>query len=293
MKRVYFTAAVLVMFLECAAFGGGLSGPVNLMKAQAGLNTALQAGAQPKSFLAGLGKKATPVASKGVGSGFFAVLDKANQGDLNAQFEVGRMYAEGDGIEQNYTKAAEWYQKAALRKHAMAQNNLGDLYRDGNGVRQNFAKAVELYEKAAARNNEYALYNLGMMYERGYGVGRDLNKAREYYEKALAHGNEDAKSAIANLGSSQQGGARSNNSSSSSSRGSSSRANARPKSPSSSSSKKSAPASSKNTQSVGSGFFSVLDKANRGDVNAQFEVGRMYADGEGIEQNYTKAAEWY
>ncbi|MBQ7544836.1 MAG: SEL1-like repeat protein [Synergistaceae bacterium] len=289
MKKACFAAALLPVLFACAAFGvefGDMAGNAGIASPQAERGASLVVSRQ----------KAAPLASKnskGVGSGFFAVLDKAQHGDVNAQFEVGRMYAEGDGTEKNYTKAAEWYQKAAMRKHDMAQNNLGDLYRFGNGVRQDFDKAREWYEKAASRNNQYALYNLGTMYEAGEGVRQDFAKAQEYYEKAASRGHEDAKAAIARLNNPQRAAYQPQNPPYGSSRGSTSVAPARPKTPAPSSSKKAASTTSKSPKSVGSGFFAVMDKAQHGDVNAQFEVGRMYAEGDGTEKNYTKAAEWY
>ena len=303
MKKAYFAIALWLMFFTHAAFANNLARTIRNVEAgslqpqqKEYLNKSLKANARPKISRIVSSKKAVPVASrntKDVGGTFFDVMDKAKRGDVNAQFEVGRRYAEGDGTELNYTKAAEWYQKAAMRKHVMAQNNLGDLYREGKGVKQDFGKAREWYEKAAARNNEYALYNLGMMYENGEGVRPDLTKAREYYEKAAAHGHEDAKAAIAKLDNPQQAAYQPQNSPSNSSRQSSSRANTRANKPSSSSSGKTAPSASKSTQNVEGTFFDVMDKAKRGDVNAQFEVGRRYAEGDGTELNYTKAAEWY
>ena len=213
MKKAYFAIALWLMFFTHAAFANNLARTIRNVEAgslqpqqKEYLNKSLKANARPKISRIVSSKKAVPVASrntKDVGGTFFDVMDKAKRGDVNAQFEVGRRYAEGDGTELNYTKAAEWYQKAAMRKHAMAQNNLGNLYRDGNGVRQDSKKAIEWYEKAAARNNEYALYNLGMMYEFGDGVYQDMGKAREYYQKAAAHGSEDAKEALANIDGSQ------------------------------------------------------------------------------------------
>ena len=310
MKKTYFAVALWLTLFAGAAFGNEFAGtmrnkkagfmlderPANQGQAAARLNTSLKAEAQPKISRIVFSKKAAPVASRNskyAGSSFFDIMDKAQHGDVNAQFEVGRMYAEGDGTELNYSKAAEWYQKAAMRRHDMAQNNLGDLFRAGNGVRRDLGKAREWYEKAAARNNEYALYNLGTMYEHGEGVAPDLKKAREYYEKALKHGHEDAQAAIARLDNPQREAYQPQSSPSSSPGRNSSRANTKAKSPSPSSSRKAAPSASKNTQALEGTFFDVMDKAQHGNVDAQFEVGRRYAEGDGIELNYDKAAEWY
>ncbi|MBQ4430625.1 MAG: hypothetical protein II877_03900, partial [Synergistaceae bacterium] len=36
---------------------------------------------------------------------FNATLKRAQNGDVEAQYEVGRMYSEGDGVAQDYRKA--------------------------------------------------------------------------------------------------------------------------------------------------------------------------------------------
>jgi len=37
----------------------------------------------------------------------------AEAGDANAQYDLGGMYEEGQGVEQNYEVALKWYRKAA------------------------------------------------------------------------------------------------------------------------------------------------------------------------------------
>ncbi len=41
------------------------------------------------------------------------IIARAEKGDAEAQYELGEMYEKGQGIEQNYAKALEWYRKAA------------------------------------------------------------------------------------------------------------------------------------------------------------------------------------
>jgi TPR repeat protein len=66
------------------------------------------------------------------------LLKKADTGDPKAQFDVGQMYYEGNGIPRDYKKAAEWYLKAAEQGDVAAQNNLVILYADGYGVPQDY-----------------------------------------------------------------------------------------------------------------------------------------------------------
>ena len=53
------------------------------------------------------------------------------------------MYHNGQGVDKNYTKAKEWYEKAVEQEHTMAQFNLGTMYDNGRGVYQSDKKAKE------------------------------------------------------------------------------------------------------------------------------------------------------
>ena len=59
----------------------------------------------------------------------------------------------GFGLKQDYTEAMNWYQKAAEQGLAYAQYNLGNMYYNGQGVRQNYTKAKEYFGLAC--DNKY------------------------------------------------------------------------------------------------------------------------------------------
>lgn len=48
----------------------------------------------------------------------------AEQGLPAAQYNLGRMYDYGYGVDQNYELAVEWYRKAAYQGYTYAQLNL-------------------------------------------------------------------------------------------------------------------------------------------------------------------------
>jgi uncharacterized protein len=50
-------------------------------------------------------------------------------------------YGNGDGVKQDKVKAFQWYLKAAEQGHVQAQFNVGDCYDNGVGVNQNEVKA--------------------------------------------------------------------------------------------------------------------------------------------------------
>jgi TPR repeat protein len=108
----------------------------------------------------------------------------AEQGNPNAQCDVGRMYAEGQGVPQDYAEAQRWWRKAAEQGHAGAQSNLGLMYDTGKGVPQDHAEALRWYRKAAEQGNANAQYFLGQMYAKGRGVRRDYAEALRWYRKA-------------------------------------------------------------------------------------------------------------
>lgn len=119
----------------------------------------------------------------------------AQQGHIEAQFNLGLMYAIGFG-NQDYQKAwelqekaANWYKKAAKQGHMKAQFNLGLLYKDGvGGVEQDDASSSEWIEKAAQQGYVYAQAMTGISYDNGIGLPKNYQKAAEWYQKAANQG---------------------------------------------------------------------------------------------------------
>ena len=58
----------------------------------------------------------------------------AEQGDAEAQFNLGVMYSKGQGVAQDDAQALAWYRKAAEQGYAKAQFNLGLMYDEGRGL---------------------------------------------------------------------------------------------------------------------------------------------------------------
>jgi hypothetical protein len=114
----------------------------------------------------------------------------ADQGFASAQYNLGFMYENGQGVSQNYKEAVRWYRKAAEQGHASAQNNVGLMYKNGQGVAQDYKEAVRWYRKAAEQGDAGAQYNLGFMYDRGTGVLNDNVTAHMWYNVAGANGSK-------------------------------------------------------------------------------------------------------
>ena len=75
-------------------------------------------------------------------SEFEALLEQAEQEDADAQYQLGFMYATGDGVPQDDAKAVRWYRLAADQGRSDAQYNLGYMYSNGEGVPQDDVEAV-------------------------------------------------------------------------------------------------------------------------------------------------------
>lgn len=112
----------------------------------------------------------------------------AEQGNAEAQRELGRCYCIGNGVAQDYAKACKWYRKAAEQGHAAAQNALGERYRRGQGVTQDYVEACKWYKKAAEQGDANAQNNLGGCYYWGDGVAQDYDEAYKWYRKAAEQG---------------------------------------------------------------------------------------------------------
>jgi TPR repeat protein len=90
----------------------------------------------------------------------------ANQGDANAQHNLGNAYESGHGVPQNHAEAVAWFRKAAGQGHPMAQANLGVMYEHGSGVTQDlilaymwFSLSVAGFPASEAKNRGIATRN--------------------------------------------------------------------------------------------------------------------------------------
>ena len=117
-------------------------------------------------------------------------LKAAEQGDADAQRQIGYMYYKGEGVEQNYKEAAEWFLKAAEQGHARAQNNIGYMYENGTGVLQNYQESMVWYLKAAEQGDADAQHRIGLFYSNGKLVEKDLVKAYAWFNLAAAGGHK-------------------------------------------------------------------------------------------------------
>ncbi len=129
------------------------------------------------------------------------LLDEAEAGNAEAQYWLGSRYYSGSyGLKQNYTIAVEWFEKAVKADNARAQALLGHMYVTACGVSSDFEKGLELVHAAAAQTNSTALNYLGTYYEMGRGGLRsDRFEAMDWYIKAAAKRHSAAKKSLSKL----------------------------------------------------------------------------------------------
>lgn len=91
---------------------------------------------------------------------------------------------QGNGV--LYAKEIEWYRESVGSADAGAMYDIGMLYANGQGVPRDYAKAMAWYRKAAAMGSYHAMFSIGSFYEEGHGVPKNFTKAMEWYRKAAA-----------------------------------------------------------------------------------------------------------
>ena len=121
----------------------------------------------------------------------------AEKGDPHAQYNLGLLYARGQGVGQDYGQAAEWYRKAAEQGVPAAEYNLGVMFANGQGVTADPQEASKWFLKAADQGVSDAANGLGRIYYEGAGAFKNYGEAEKWYRKAADQG---VASAAFNLG---------------------------------------------------------------------------------------------
>lgn len=117
-----------------------------------------------------------------------------------AQYDLAVIYML-DKSPEKIKQAFELLTQAAAKNHIKAMVKLGECYYNGLGVEDDYEKAIELWEKAIKENNSDAMYLLGVYRATGRGFfnsGKDWDKALDLWEKASALGHKDASYKLAN-----------------------------------------------------------------------------------------------
>jgi len=85
---------------------------------------------------------------------------EADAGDAVAQFGMA-VYSMAGNTPAHYAEAVKWYVKAADQNHRMAQFNLGQMFANAQGVDRDDSTARMWIERAANGGDAGAQFNLG------------------------------------------------------------------------------------------------------------------------------------
>ncbi|MDB4044352.1 sel1 repeat family protein [Emcibacteraceae bacterium] len=137
----------------------------------------------------------------------------ADQGNDQAQYELGHLYFYGLGVPQNLIESTKWHRLAADQGFADSQHVLGSIYAMGLGVSQNYVEAVKWWDLAFFEgrvNPELSLkalisganlgkianaqFIVGLTYCIGLGIPQDAVEAEKWFHLAADQGNADAQS---------------------------------------------------------------------------------------------------
>ena len=127
------------------------------------------------------------------------LIRKAESGDPDAQYLVGRLYRDGPVLIPDSVEAQYWFDQAAWQGMVAAQYALGQLYLTDDAEVHDTELGIQWLEYAAHHGSDCAAYRLGKEYLKGEIVERDSAKAQEYLTQSAKTGNQFAQYALGKL----------------------------------------------------------------------------------------------
>lgn len=110
----------------------------------------------------------------------------SEQGDVESQYNLGKLYESGAGVDQNVDEAIRLYKLAAEAGDIEAQYRLGNLYHKGEGVERDYKEALKWWQLAAKHENNIlgsiSAFSVGTMYLYGEGVPVNTKEAEKWLE---------------------------------------------------------------------------------------------------------------
>ncbi|RDI61097.1 hypothetical protein DES45_102492 [Microvirga subterranea] len=139
----------------------------------------------------------------------------AGQGHTLALWKLGRMYADGDGVDHDDLKAFEYFSKLADQNADESPDSpnaavvssafvaLGGYFLEGikgTYVAANPSRAVEMFNYAASYfSDPNAQYNLARLYLEGTGVSKDARRAARWFNLAAEKGHHASQALLGHL----------------------------------------------------------------------------------------------
>lgn len=115
---------------------------------------------------------------------FAKYTSAAKDGSANAQYFLGTMYLEGEGVDKDVNKALELLNQASEQEQKDALLMLGLFYVYGDHVEKDPKKGADLIYRAGLARNDVAMYYMGHLYAAGLGVDKDIRHAQMWMYNA-------------------------------------------------------------------------------------------------------------
>merc|ERR1719171_3473499 len=110
-----------------------------------------------------------------------------------AKHQLGMVYSNGDGVALDTRAAEELLMEAAAQGNMEASFDLGLMYQQGeHEFPVDKVRAAELYEQAAAAGQNQAQCNLGILLMKGDGIPEDTKRGQQLLQMSAQQGNECA-----------------------------------------------------------------------------------------------------
>jgi len=127
--------------------------------------------------------------------------ESSGRGSRYGQHTLGHLHRWGLGVvAQDDAQAVAFHRLAAAQGLDGAQFSLGDMYSNGEGVAQDYAEALRLWQLAAAQGHPTALWWVAWCHKHGLGVRKSKAEAIRWYRRAHAAGDSSAATMLHQLG---------------------------------------------------------------------------------------------
>ncbi len=117
---------------------------------------------------------------------------------IPAYLSLANCYAKGEGVDKNISLAIKCWRSAARHGDREAMYQLGVCYANGDGVDRDMKEAVNCWEHAG-KNHADAQYQLGLCYESGQGAELNKSQAAKCFGRSALRGHKDAVKRLSHL----------------------------------------------------------------------------------------------
>ena len=107
----------------------------------------------------------------------------ALNGNADAQYNLGIMYASGLGVIQDYNEAVKWFRLSSSQGNAQAQKIYGLMYASGRGVTQDYVRAHMWLNISASSGDKNAEANLDLVAKKM--TPTQIEKAQEMAQRCM------------------------------------------------------------------------------------------------------------